>query len=138
MCVWTHTHAHTQDLHGITRFLHLEPLDNRALFVRTLERPIKARASLGLKRLQVGRAGQVAGWAASATACVCVCVWLARLLQSCACGSGLAGVAGGSPACLQHPDVPAASQPAVTPSPSTTPSAPAGQLQVGWEAGRGR
>ncbi|EFN54350.1 hypothetical protein CHLNCDRAFT_135608 [Chlorella variabilis] len=42
-----------QDLHGITRFLRLEPLDDRALFVRTLERPIKARDPLGLKRLQV-------------------------------------------------------------------------------------
>jgi hypothetical protein len=47
-----------QDLHGMCRFLHLEPLDDRALFVRTLERPVKQRDPLGLKRLQVRRAGQ--------------------------------------------------------------------------------
>lgn len=70
MCVWTHTHAHTQDLHGITRFLHLEPLDNRALFVRTLERPIKARDPLGLKRLQVGRTGRAGGWLGGIGSCV--------------------------------------------------------------------
>ena len=42
-------------------------------------------------------------------------------------GSGQAGVAGGPPACLQHSDIPAASRPAVTPPPSTTPSHPAGR-----------
>lgn len=39
-------------LQGICRFLHLEPLDDRSLFLRTIERPIKSRDPLGLKRLQ--------------------------------------------------------------------------------------
>ncbi|KAL4458507.1 hypothetical protein ABPG75_013372 [Micractinium tetrahymenae] len=42
-----------QDLHGVCRFLHLEPLDDRSLFMRTIERPIKQRDPTGLKRLQV-------------------------------------------------------------------------------------
>lgn len=46
-----------EDLHGICRFLHLDTLDDRSLFLRTIERPIKQRDPLGLKRLQVGGAG---------------------------------------------------------------------------------
>lgn len=41
------------DLYGLMAFLHLDPLAERRLFVRTLERPIKSGDPLGLMRLQV-------------------------------------------------------------------------------------
>lgn len=41
------------DLQGLTAFLRLEPASDRSLFLRSIERPIKNRDPLGLKRLQV-------------------------------------------------------------------------------------
>lgn len=65
LCVLCHA---VQDLHGMCAFLHLEPLDDRALFVRTLERPVKQRDPLGLKRLQVSWwCGRVQCWARGGT-----------------------------------------------------------------------
>lgn len=42
-----------QDLHGLLAFLQLEPLHEKSLFLRTIERPIKSRDPAGLKHLQV-------------------------------------------------------------------------------------
>ena len=41
------------DLYGLTAFLRLAPLDDRGLFMRTLDRPVKAGDSIGLAHLQV-------------------------------------------------------------------------------------
>ena len=45
------------DLYGLVAFLRLDPLAERRLFVRTLERPIKSGDPLGLMRLQVAPPG---------------------------------------------------------------------------------
>lgn len=45
------------DLYGLVAFLRLNPLAERRLFVRTLERPIKSGEPLGLMRLQVAPPG---------------------------------------------------------------------------------
>lgn len=45
------------DLYGLVAFLRLNPLAERRLFVRTLERPIKSGDPLGLMRLQVAPPG---------------------------------------------------------------------------------
>ncbi|GAB4821905.1 hypothetical protein N2152v2_008951 [Parachlorella kessleri] len=42
-----------QDLHGLMAFLQLEPLHDKALFLRTIERPIKSGDPTGLLRLKV-------------------------------------------------------------------------------------
>ncbi|KAI7841955.1 hypothetical protein COHA_004482 [Chlorella ohadii] len=47
-----------QDLHGMCRFLHVDTLEERSLFVRCIERPIKNREPLGLKRLQARGAAE--------------------------------------------------------------------------------
>ncbi len=41
------------DLYGLTAFLRLAPLDDRGLFMRTLDRPVKAGDPIGLAHLQV-------------------------------------------------------------------------------------
>ena len=49
-------------------FLRLEPLHDKGLFLRTIERPIKSRDPAGIKRVQVRRASASTkrpGWAAS-------------------------------------------------------------------------
>ena len=42
-----------KDLYGLTAFLRLEPLEDRGLFVRTIERPVKSGDPVGVARLQV-------------------------------------------------------------------------------------
>ena len=42
-----------QDLYGILSFLRVEPLDNKAIFSRTIQRPIRAGDPQGIMRLQV-------------------------------------------------------------------------------------
>jgi len=41
------------DLYGLTAFLRLAPLDDRGLFMRTLDRPVKAGDPIGVAHLQV-------------------------------------------------------------------------------------
>lgn len=62
------THPAAGDLHGICAFLRLDTLEDRALFTRCMERPIKAREPGGLKRLQVSSStgSVVVGWAYAA------------------------------------------------------------------------
>ena len=46
-----------QDLYGILSFLRVEPLDNRAVFSRTIQRPIRAGDPQGIMRTQVHQQG---------------------------------------------------------------------------------
>ena len=47
-----------QDLYGILSFLRVEPLGNKAVFSRAIQRPIRAGDPQGIMHVQVGQQGR--------------------------------------------------------------------------------